>query len=89
MTLWIVASQSPLSLEFSRQEYGSELSRPSPEDLPNPGIQPESPASPTLAGGFFTTAPRGKSSKREEGVFKTSESGECDSPMSVSGKKNY
>ena len=46
-------------------------------------------ASPALADGFFTTAPRGKSSKREEGSIKTSESGECDSPMSVIGKRNY
>ena len=30
---------------------------PSPEDLPNPGIKPESP---DLAGGFFTTEPPGK-----------------------------
>ena len=33
---------------------------PSPGDLPNPGIEPASPASPTLTGGFFTTAPPGK-----------------------------
>jgi len=39
---WIVASQAPL--EFSRQEYWSGLPFPSSEDLPNPGIEPESPA---------------------------------------------
>ena len=33
---------------------------PSPGDLPNPEIEPESPASPTLTGGFFTTVPPGK-----------------------------
>ena len=33
---------------------------PSPADLPNLGIQPESPASPALAGGLFTTEPPGK-----------------------------
>ena len=33
---------------------------PSPEDLPNPGIELASPASPALAGGFFTTEPLGK-----------------------------
>ena len=31
-------------MEFSRQEYWSGLSVPSPEDLPNPGIEPRSPA---------------------------------------------
>ena len=43
--------QVPLSMEFSRQEYCSGLSFPPPEDLPNPGIEPESPA---LAGRFFS-----------------------------------
>ena len=46
------ARQAPLSLEFSRQEYWSELPFPSPGDLPNPGIEPRFPA---LAGGFLTT----------------------------------
>ena len=36
--------QFPLSMEFSRQEYRSELPFPSPGDLPNPGIKPRSPA---------------------------------------------
>ena len=40
-----VALQAPLSMEFSRQEYWSGLSFPSPGDLPNPGIKPRSPAS--------------------------------------------
>ena len=43
-----VAHQAPLSMEFSRQEYWSGLPFPSPGDLPNPGIEPESPASPAL-----------------------------------------
>ena len=38
-------SQAPLSLGFSRQEYWSGLPFPPPEDLPNPGIEPESLAS--------------------------------------------
>ena len=33
---------------------------PSPEDLPDPGIETASPVSPVLAGGFFTTEPPGK-----------------------------
>ena len=37
-TPWTVAHQAPPSMEFSRQEYWSELPFPSPGDLPNPGI---------------------------------------------------
>ena len=44
MTLWTVVHQAPLSMGFSRQEYYSGLTFPSPEDLPDPGIEPESPA---------------------------------------------
>ena len=50
---WTVALQTLLS----RQEYKGGLSFPSPEDLPDPGLETMSPA---LAGGFFTTAPPGK-----------------------------
>jgi len=50
-------------MEFSRQEYWSELPFPSPGDLPNPRIKPGSPVSPELAGGFFTTESRGKQRK--------------------------
>ena len=39
------------------QEHWSRLPFPSPGDLLDPGIKPTSPASPVLAGGFFTTAP--------------------------------
>ena len=39
-----VARQAPLSMGFSRQEYWSGLPFPSPGDLPNPGIEPGSPA---------------------------------------------
>ena len=43
-TPWTVARQAPLSMEFSRQEYWSALPFPSPGDLPDPGIEPWSPA---------------------------------------------
>ena len=46
--LWAVAHQAPLSMEFSRQEYWSGLSFLSPGVLPNPGIEPTSPAFPAL-----------------------------------------
>ena len=54
---WTVACQAHLSMEFSRQEYWSGLSFPSPGDLPNSGIEPTFPVSPALAGRFFTIAP--------------------------------
>ena len=43
-TPWAVACQAPLSMGFSRQEYWNRLPFPSPVDLPNPGIEPGSPA---------------------------------------------
>ena len=42
--LWTVACQAPLSMGFSRQEHWSGLPFPSPGNLPNPGMTPESPA---------------------------------------------
>ena len=45
MIPWTVAHQTPLSTGFSRQEYCSGLPLPSPEDLPDPGIEPVSPTS--------------------------------------------
>ena len=39
-----VAHQAALSMGFPRQEYWSELPFPSPGDLPDPGIEPGSPA---------------------------------------------
>ena len=59
-TPWTVAHQAPLSMGFSRQEYRSGLPFLSPGDLPDPGIEPMSPA---LAGGFFTTEPPGTPGK--------------------------
>ena len=50
-------SQTPLSMGFPSQEYCSELPFPSPRHLPDPGIQPASPAS---AGGCFIAEPPGE-----------------------------
>jgi len=47
---------------FSRQEYWSGLPFPSPEDLPNPGIEPRSP---TLRADPLTSEPPGKSKMME------------------------
>ena len=44
MIPWTVAYQAPLSVEFSRQEYWGKLPFLSPRDLPDPGINPRSPA---------------------------------------------
>ena len=51
-TLRTVACQAPQSMEFSRQEYCSGLPFPTPGDLPDPGTEPVSLASPALAGAF-------------------------------------
>ena len=44
VTPWTVACQAPLSMGFLSQEYWSVLPFPSPGDLPDPGIEPLSPA---------------------------------------------
>ena len=44
VTLWAITHQAPLSIGFSRQEYWSGLSFPPPGDLPDPGVEPRSPA---------------------------------------------
>ena len=46
VTLWTIAHQASLSRGFSQQDYWSGLPFPPPGDLPNPGFQPVSPASP-------------------------------------------
>ena len=55
VTPWTVVCQAPLSMGFSRQEYRSGFSFPSPGDLPNPGIKSPSLAPLALAGSFFPT----------------------------------
>ena len=59
-TLKTVAHQAPLSMGFSRQEYWSGLSFPSPGDLHNLGIELSSLTSPATAGEFLPLAPPGK-----------------------------
>ena len=55
-TPWTAASQAPLSMGFSRQKYWTGLPFPSPGDLPDPGIEPRSPAlqADALVGPIFT-----------------------------------
>ena len=54
VTSWAIVCQAPLSIGFSREEYWSGLSCPSPEDLPDPEIEHESLKSLALSGKFFT-----------------------------------
>ena len=54
---WTIARQASLSRGFSKQEYWSGLPFPSPGDLPNPGIEPESPA---LQADALSSEPPGK-----------------------------
>ena len=56
-TPWTVAYQASLSMGFSRQEYWSGLPLPSPGDVPDPGIEPGSPA---LEADALTSEPPGK-----------------------------
>ena len=56
-TPWTVAHQAPPSMGFSRQEHWSGLPFPSPGDLPDPGIEPRSPA---LQADTLSSEPPGK-----------------------------
>ena len=60
-TPWTVAYQAPQFMEFSRQEYWSGLPFPSPWDLPDPGIEPRSPA---LRADTLPSEPQWKVDKR-------------------------
>ena len=59
---WAVAQQAPMPMGFPRQEHWNGLPFPTLRDLPDPGIEPASPA---LAGRFFATEPPGKPKKRK------------------------
>ena len=54
MTPWTLARQTPLFMEFSRQDYWSGLPFPMLGDLPDPGIEPTFLESHAVAGGFLT-----------------------------------
>ena len=60
---WTVAYQAPPSTGFSRQEYWSGVPLPSPEDLPDPGIEPGSPA--LLADALPSEPPKKSQSESE------------------------
>ena len=60
-TPWTVAHQAPLAMEFSRQDYWSELPFPSPGDFSDAGIELRSPA---LQAGALPSEPPGKPPQR-------------------------
>ena len=62
-----VAHQASLSIEFSRQEYWRGWPFPSPGDLPNPGIEPRSPALQAVS--LLSEAPGRPLSMRYLGYF--------------------
>ena len=64
VTPWTIAYQAPPSMGFSRQEYWSGLPFPSPGDLPNPGIEPGSPA---FQADTLTSEPPGKPKMENQG----------------------
>ena len=68
MTLWTIAHQAPLYMGFSRQEYWSGLPFSSPGDLPDPGIEPRSPA---LQADALNSEPPGKPKIMKGSLFPT------------------
>ena len=71
-TPWTVAHQAPPSMGFSRQEYWSGLPFSSPGDLPDPGIEPGSPA---LQADTLTSEPPGKPERMVRPSAKTESRG--------------
>ena len=69
MTQWTGARQAPLSMGFLRQECWNGLPFPSPRDLPNPGIEPNSPI---LQADSLLSEPPGKHDKQIRLESKTS-----------------
>ena len=64
-TPWTVAYQAPPSMGFSRQEYWSGVPFPSPGDLPNPRLEPRSPA---LQADAFLSQPPGRPREDQLGI---------------------
>ena len=81
LTTWTIAHKALLSMGFCRKEYWSGLPFTSPGDLPNPGIKPKSPESPTFVGRFFITEPPGSLSEAIESF--RAHSGNSDDTLSV------
>ena len=82
-TPWTVAHQASLPMRLPRQEYWSGLPFPSPGDLSDPGIKPMTLGSPAWPGGFFTTAPPGKTFIAPWGKGKSKQREQVDMPCSA------
>ena len=67
-TPWTIAHQAPLTMEFSKQEYQSELPFTTPQDVPDLEIELTSLATPPLASRFFYHCATGET-KEQYGVF--------------------
>ena len=74
---WTIAHQAPLSMEFSRQEFWSELSFPPPGDLPDPGIEP---GSPVLQADSLLSEPPGKPQRNYRMTYASVDSMDCSLP---------
>ena len=83
-----IAHQALLSMESSRQEYWRGLPFPTLGDLRDPGIKPVSPASPALAGGFFTIEPTGKPQRLLQ-IFPSCCNGATSIPYSQESCENF
>ena len=68
VTTWTVVCQAPVSIEFSRPEYWNELPFPSPGGLPDPGMEPWSPA---LQVDALPSEPPGKGPWRGDSIWET------------------
>ena len=68
VTTWTVVCQAPVSMEFSRPEYWNELPFPSPGGLPDPGMEPWSPA---LQVDALLSEPPGKGPWRGDSIWET------------------
>ena len=77
---------TPLSMGFYRQEYWSGLPFPPPRDLPDPGLEPTSPA---LPGGFFTTKSPGKPTQCQQCLLNMSSDIKVGFRGGVRGKSPY
>ena len=84
-TPWTVVYQAPPSMGFSRQEYWSGLPFPSPGGLPNPGIEPRSPA---LQEDALPSEPPGKPMARKMSFYQniTRDSSKYSFPKASAGR---
>ena len=79
VTPWTVAYQAPQSMEFSKQEYWSGLPFPSPGDLPDPEIEPGSPA---LQADALPSEPQGSPSEVTQSCLTLCDPMDCSLPGS-------